>query len=99
MVQFFMFFVIFLSFLISLRLKFLKVDESFLRDKNWWLWSFYELYVLVLQTQTRKMILFFAIFFRFFENFCHILSFLALGVKKPHLGFDKGFDDRLLLGL
>ena len=35
MVQFFMFFVIFFEFfcLISLRLKVLKVDESFLRDK------------------------------------------------------------------
>ena len=35
MVQFFMFFATFLSFfcLISLRLKFLKVDEGILRDK------------------------------------------------------------------
>ena len=31
-------------------------------------------------------------FFRFFENFSHFFSFLALGVKKPPLGFDKGFD-------
>ena len=58
--------------------------------------TFYELYVLVLQTQTRKMIMIFAIFFRFFENFCHFLSFLGVGVKKLPLGFDKGFDDRLL---
>ena len=36
MVQFFMFFVTFFEFfsLISLRLKFSKVGESFLRDKN-----------------------------------------------------------------
>ena len=34
MVQFFMFFVIFLVFrMISLRLKLLKVDEGFLRDR------------------------------------------------------------------
>ena len=51
---------------------------------------------MVLQTQTHKMILIFAIFFRFFENFCHFLSFLALGVMKPHIGFDKGLYDRLL---
>ena len=54
--------------------------------------AIFELYVLVLQT--RKMILIFAIFFRFLENFCQF--FLALGVKKPPLGSDKGFDDRLL---
>ena len=51
---------------------------------------------MVLQTQTHKMTLIFAIFFRFFENFCHFLSFLAPGVTKPPLGFDKGLDDRLL---
>ena len=51
---------------------------------------------MVLQTQTHKRILIFAIFFRFFENFCYFLSFLALGVTKPHLGFDKGLDDRFL---
>ena len=57
-------------------------DEVF---KSWWrrflrqnylLWPFNELYVLVLQTQTRKMIiLIFAIFFKFFLNFCHFLSY------------------------
>ena len=50
---------------------------------------------MVLQTQTHKTILIFAIFFRFFEKFCHFLSFLALGVMKTHLGFYKGFDDSL----
>ena len=44
---------------------------------------------MVLQTQARKMILIFAIFFRFFEIVV-ILSFLALGVKKPPLVFAKG---------
>ena len=37
--------------------------------------TFYGLYVLVLQTQTRKMIIIFAIFFKFFENF---LSFFEI---------------------
>ena len=54
-------------------------------------------YMFLYYKKTRKMILIFAIFFKvFFENFCHFLRFLALGVKKPPQGFDKGFVDRLL---
>ena len=45
-------------------------------------------------TNTRKDTNF-PFFSGFFENFC-ILSFLALGAKKPALEFDKGFDDRIL---
>ena len=43
------------------------------------------------------MILIFAFFSGFLKIVCHFLSFLALDVKKPPIGFDKGFCDRLLL--
>ena len=46
---------------------------------------FYELYVLALQTQTRKMILIFAILFKFFDNFCH---FPASGARESPLRFN-----------
>ena len=84
MLQFFMFFVIFLfSCLISLRLKFLKNDEGLFRGKIT-CYDLFELYVLVLQIQTCKMILSFAIFF----NFLKIFVFPASGDNKCLLWFD-----------
>ena len=55
-------------------------------------------YVFWYYKHTHKIILVFANFFRIFlKFFCHFLSFFfAIGVKKPPLGFDNGFDDRLL---
>ena len=81
--------------MISLRLKFLKADEGLLRDKIA-CYDHFMSYMSWYYKHKHKMILIFAIFFRFFENFCHFLSFLALVVTKPHLGFNKGLDDRLL---
>ena len=73
-----MFFVIFFELfcLISLRLKFLKVDEGLLRDKIA-CYDHFMSYMSWYYKQKHKI-------------------FLALGIKKPPLAFDKGFDDRLL---
>ena len=71
---------------ISLSLKFLKVDEGFLRDKIICYYHFMS-YVLVLQT--RKLILFFAIFFQvFFWKFVVFLVFPASGTRKSPLRLD-----------
>ena len=42
------------------------------------------------------MILIFAIFSDILKIFSFFEFFVALGVKKPPLGFDKGIDHRLL---
>ena len=70
---------------ISLSLKFLKVDEGFLRDKITCYYHFMS-YVLVLET--RKLILFFAIFSSFFWKFVVFLVFPASGTRKSPLRFD-----------
>ena len=65
-------------------------------------WPFYELYVVVLQTQTNKMILIFAIFFRFFENFaddflqavftcCNLSSMVAFSLDFLNNGFKRSY--------
>ena len=65
-------------------MKFLKVDEGLVMTILWAI-------SLVLQTQIRKIILIFAIFFKFFEIFC-------LKVFKPQEAIEYllRFDDRAL---
>ena len=62
----------------SLKLRLVKVDKGILQD----------LYVLVFQTKNTHFYTNFHNFFQVFSKFMSILSYLALGVKDPPLGFD-----------
>ena len=75
--------------MISLGLKFLKVDEGLLRDKITCYDHFISYRFFVLQTQTRKMILIFAIFFSsFLKIFVSFCVFPASRARDFPLGFD-----------
>ena len=56
----------------SLKLRLVKADKVFFARYKYILWPFSELFALVTQTKTRKLLL---IFYKFFENVCHFLGF------------------------